>query len=165
MSLDSMSPHHGIDPVWDEAQASAIIARLAKLEGAMLPILHALQEAFGFVPPPCVDLIADALNISRAEVHGTISFYHDFRTQPGARRVVKLCRAEACQAQGCDELVAAFEQAHGISGEHHSAELAIETVYCLGNCALGPSAMVGSELVGRLDVARLAELCGLEVVS
>lgn len=165
MSADHLSPHNGVDPVWDEAQASAIILRLAKLEGAMLPILHALQEAFGFVPPGCVDLIAEALNISRAEVHGTITFYHDFRTAPPPRRVVKLCRAEACQAQGCEEMVAEFEQAHGISGTHHSAELAIETVYCLGNCALGPSAMVGSELVGRVDAMRLAELCGLEVVS
>ena len=84
-------------------------------------------------------------------------------TSPAWQPPLEIADLQACQAQGCDELVAAFEQAHGISGEHHSAELAIETVYCLGNCALGPSAMVGSELVGRLDVARLAELCGLEV--
>jgi formate dehydrogenase subunit gamma len=146
---------------WDDAEARAIVARLCGLEGAMLPILQALQQRFGFVPPPATALIADALNLSRAEVHGVISFYHDVRTAPPPRRIVKLCRAEACQAQGCEELVADLERLHGIAGDHHSAELAIETVYCLGNCALGPSAMLGEELVGRLDVARLAALCGV----
>ncbi len=150
---------------WDAAEARSIIARLSGLEGPALPILHELQAHFGFVPPQAVDIIADALNISRADVHGVISFYHDFHTAPPPRRIVKLCRAEACQAQGCEEMVAGLQREHGIAGDHHSAELAIETVYCLGNCALGPSAMVGDELIGRLDATRLAELCGLVEVT
>jgi formate dehydrogenase subunit gamma len=147
--------------VWDAAEAREIIVALAGLEGPALPILHELQAHFGFVPPQAIDIISDVLNISRAEVHGIITFYHDFRTVPPPRRVVRLCRAEACQAQGCEDLVAALRHDHGIAVDEGTAELAVETVYCLGNCALGPSAMVGGELIGRLDTARLAELCGL----
>lgn len=145
---------------WDEAKAREIIAGLATLEGATLPILHALQDAFGHVDPAAVPLIADALNLSRAEVHGAISFYHDFRARPAGRRVVKICRAEACQANGCEELVAELRARHGLDADNQDDErLTIETVYCLGNCALGPSALVDGELVGRLDADRLAELC------
>ena len=146
---------------WDEAAAGAVIARYLTLEGPMLPILHALQEAFGHVPPQAAKLIADALNLSQAEVVGTISFYHDFRPTPPPARVVKLCRAEACQAQGCESMIDEFERRHGIRPDRPTAELAIETVYCLGNCALGPSAMVGEVLHGRVDADRLAVLCGL----
>jgi formate dehydrogenase subunit gamma len=151
--------------VWDEAVARAIIGGLAKLEGPALPILHELQAHFGFVPPQAIDIISDVLNISRAEVHGVITFYHDFRTGPPPRRIVKLCRAESCQAQGCEDLVAALRHDHGIAVDHGTAELVVETVYCLGNCALGPSAMVGDALFGRLDTARLAELCGVVEVA
>jgi formate dehydrogenase subunit gamma len=142
--------------VWDEAEARAIIARLAKLEGPALPILHELQAHFGFVPPQALAIVADVLNISRAEMHGVLTFYHDFRTTPPPRRVVKLCRAEACQAQGCEDLVAALRRDHGIAVDRHTPDLAVETVYCLGN-----SAMADGELIGRLDAPRLAELCGL----
>lgn len=150
-------------PAWDEIEAKAIVTGLAHLEGATLPILHALQEEFGYVDASVVPLIADALNLSRAEIHGTISFYHDFRTAPPPRRVVKLCRAEACQALGCEALVDDLARQHGIGvdGHGHSAEVAVETVYCLGNCALGPSALVDGELIGRVDAALLAELCGV----
>lgn len=145
---------------WDEAKAREIIAGLAALEGATLPILHALQDAFGYVDASAVPAIADALNLSRAEVHGTISFYHDFRARPAGRRVVKICRAEACQANGCEELVAELRARHGLDADAQNDErLTIETVYCLGNCALGPSALVDGELVGRLDADRLAALC------
>ena len=149
-------------PAWDQDGARLIIASLVHLEGATLPILHALQDEFGYVAPEAVPLIADALNLSRAEVHGTISFYHDFRTAPPPRRVIKLCRAEACQALGCETLVAALARDHDIAVDAHGAidEVAVETVYCLGNCALGPSALVGDELIGRLDADRLAALCG-----
>jgi formate dehydrogenase subunit gamma len=155
------APSANAAAVWDEAAARAIIGGLAKLEGPALPMLHGLQGHFGFVPPQAVEIIADALNVSRAEVHGVITFYHDFRTAPPPRRVVKLCRAEACQALGCEDLVAALQRDHGIAVDQPTAGLAVETVYCLGNCALGPSAMVNDELVGRLDAPRLAELCGL----
>lgn len=148
-------------PAWDQDSARSIIAGLAHLEGATLPILHALQEEFGHVDPQAVPLIAEALNLSRAEIHGAISFYHDFRTSPPPRRVIKLCRAEACQALGCEALVGHLAHDHGIAVDDHSgaADVAVETVYCLGNCALGPAALVDGELIGRLDASRLAELC------
>ena len=161
-------------PAWDQDSARSIIAGLVHLEGAALPILHALQEEFGHVDAQVVPLLADALNLSRAEVHGTISFYHDFKTAPQPRRVIKLCRAEACQALGCEALVQDLAHRHGIAvdghghahGHTHShdcghdhSHVAVETVYCLGNCALGPSALVDGELIGRLDSDRLAELC------
>jgi formate dehydrogenase subunit gamma len=144
---------------WDEDEARSIVAGLAHLEGATLPILHALQDAFGYVDPKAVPLLADAMNLSRAEVHGTISFYHDFKTAPQPARVVKLCRAEACQALGCEALVDHLARDHGITVDSHAGPVAVETVYCLGNCALGPSALIDGELVGRIDADRLAELC------
>lgn len=149
-------------PAWDEDNARLIIAGLAHLEGATLPILHALQEEFGYVDPKAVPVIAEALNLSRADVHGTISFYHDFRTAPPPRRIVKLCRAEACQALGCETLVQDLAREHGIVVDSHagSHDAVVETVYCLGNCALGPSALVEGELLGRVDADRVAALCG-----
>lgn len=152
----------GGHPAWDQDQAQSIIAGFAHLEGATLPILHALQEEFGYIDATAVPLIADALNLSRAEVHGTISFYHDFKTAPQPARVVKLCRAEACQALGCEAIVDELARDHGITVDAHQdgARVAVETVYCLGNCALGPSALVDGELIGRVDADRLAELCG-----
>ena len=147
-------------PVWDQDSAKLIVTSLAHLEGATLPMLHALQDEFGYVDASAVPLIADALNLSRAEVHGTISFYPDFHTAPPPTRVIKLCRAEACQALGCEGLVSELARNHGIAvdapGRH--SEVAVETVYCLGNCALGPSALIDGELVGRLDAGRLAAL-------
>lgn len=149
-------------PAWDQDGARSIVAGLAHLEGATLPILHALQEEFGYVDPQAVPLIADALNLSRADVHGTISFYHDFHTAPPPARMVKLCRAEACQALGCEALVDELARDYGITVDDDTASsgYAVETVYCLGNCALGPSALAGGELIGRIDAARVAELCG-----
>jgi formate dehydrogenase subunit gamma len=151
---------------WNENVAREIVARLAGLEGATLPILHALQHEFGYVDAAAVDLIADALNISRAEVHGTISFYHDFRSVPAGRRVIKICRAEACQANGCEDLLdevrARAGHAPDVAGDDR---LTIETVYCLGNCALGPNALVDGELVGRLDADRLIDLCNAGSVA
>ncbi|MGO4668116.1 NAD(P)H-dependent oxidoreductase subunit E [Bosea sp. 2YAB26] len=148
-------------PAWDRDEARRIVGGLVHLEGATLPILHALQEEFGYIDAEAVPLISEALNLSRAEVHGTISFYHDFRSEPPPRRVVKLCRAEACQALGCEDLVAHLAQAGGIAVDHASPDspVAVETVYCLGNCALGPSALVDGELIGRVDAARLLALC------
>lgn len=148
-------------PAWDQDSARLIVTSLAHLEGATLPILHALQEEFGYVDPQAVPLIADTLNLSRAEVHGTISFYHDFHTAPPPARIVKLCRAEACQALGCETVVAELARDHGIAVDDAApgASYAVETVYCLGNCALGPSALAGDELIGRVDAARIAKLC------
>jgi len=100
---------------WDAARGAEIIAQHTPLEGATLVILHALQEAFGYVPEPAIPMIASALNLSRAEVHGVFTFYHDFRREPAGRHVLKLCRAEACQAAGGDALAARAEAKLGIA--------------------------------------------------
>jgi formate dehydrogenase subunit gamma len=147
-------------PAWDQEIARTIVAGSSHLDGATLPILHALQEEFGYVDAQAVPLIADALNLSRAEVHGCLSFYHDFRGAPPPRRVIRLCRAEACQALGCETLVAALaEDGILVDGGATAPGVAVETVYCLGNCALGPAALVDGDLVGRLDADRLKALC------
>jgi len=152
---------------FDEIQAQAIITHLADQPGAMLPILHALQEAFGFIDSRAVPLIADSLNVSKAEVHGVITFYHDFRHAPAGRHVLKICRAEACQAMGVESLVAHIEHHHGIKIGETAADnsLTIENVYCLGNCALSPAVMLDGELIGRVDQDQLDELISVARVG
>ena len=147
---------------FDEGRALEIIEKLAQLEGAMLPILHALQEAFGYIDQRMVPLVAQALNVSRAETHGAITFYHDFRDAPAGRHVLRICRAESCQSMGCERLVDHLRIAHHIEPGQTSADgaLTIESVYCLGQCALSPAALVDDEPVGRLDEARLDALLG-----
>lgn len=142
---------------WDAETASAIVNDLKHLEGPMLPILHALQERFGYIDRGAVPLVADALNVSKAEVHGVITFYHDFRDAPAGRHVLKICRAEACQSMGCERLVDHLAAEHGLSiGETTpDGRLTIEAVYCLGNCALSPAAMLDGQLIGRLDETTL----------
>src|ERR1700728_1475011 len=142
---------------WDAARGAEIIAEHTHLEGATLVILHALQEAFGYVPEPAVPMIASALNLSRAEVHGVFTFYHDFRHQPAGRHVLKLCRAEACQAAGGDALAARAEARLGIAIGNTTADgrITVEPVYCLGLCSVSPSAMIDGKLVARLDAKKL----------
>jgi formate dehydrogenase subunit gamma len=145
---------------WNAARAAEIIAGHDKLEGATLVILHALQEAFGYVPEPAIPMIASALNLSRAEVHGVFTFYHDFRHEPAGRHVLKLCRAEACQAAGGDALAARAEARLGIALGNTTADerLTLEPIYCLGLCATAPSAMLDGRVIGRLDGSRLDAL-------
>jgi formate dehydrogenase subunit gamma len=145
---------------WDVARGGEIIAEYAGLEGATLVILHALQEAFGYVPEPAIPMVAEALNLSRAEVHGVFTFYHDFRHAPAGDHVLKLCRAEACQAAGGDALAARAEAKLGIALGHTTADerVTLEPIYCLGLCATAPSAMLDGRIVGRLDEARLDAL-------
>lgn len=142
------------------AVVDAALHRLAAERGALLPVLHAIQDGLGFVPPAAVDRIAQVLNLSRAEVHGVLTFYHDFRTAPPGRTVLKLCRAEACQAMGCRALEQRLRDVHGLPLGTTSADgaITVEAVYCLGNCALSPAAMVDGRLLGRLDAARLDAL-------
>ena len=142
---------------WGAARGAEIIAEHTHLEGATLVILHALQETFGYVPEPAIPMIASALNLSRAEVHGVFTFYHDFRHKPAGRHVLKLCRAEACQAAGGDALAARAEQKLGIALGNTTADerLTLEPIYCLGLCATAPSAMLDGRLIGRLDEARI----------
>ena len=139
----------------------AICARHGDDPSALIEILHDLQEAAGFVPDAALPEIADALNISRAEVHGVVSFYHDFRRAPAGAVVVKICRAEACQSMGALALIEAITARRGVALGGTSAEgVTIEPVYCLGNCALSPAAMVNGRLHGRLDADRLDALVG-----
>lgn len=144
-----------------EAIARAIAAH-RDLPGALLPLLHALQSEVGFVPPQSVPLIADALNLSRAEVHGVISFYHDFRSRPPGRHVLRLCRAEACQSMGAERLAELVKHELGLELGATSAdgEFTLEPVYCLGNCACAPALMLDGEVHGRLSEARVKALLG-----
>lgn len=145
---------------WDETRGAEIIAGHAGQEGATLVILHALQEAFGHVPQAAIPMVAKALNLSRAEVHGVFTFYHDFRHKPAGRHVLKLCRAEACQAAGGDALAARAQAKLGVALGDTTADdrVTLEPVYCLGLCATAPSAMLDGRLVGRLDQKRLDAL-------
>lgn len=140
-------------PDWNAERAAAIVAAQVRREGALLPILHALNHAFGHVPDAAVPIIAQALNFSRAEVHGVISFYHDFQTTPPPSHVLKLCRAEACQARGGEALAA-----RTLARLADRADIAIEAVYCLGLCASGPAAMFDGRLAARLDDDRLTAI-------
>lgn len=125
------------------------------MEGSLLPILHAIQAAFGHVPQDALPQIAKRLNLTRAEVHGVMSFYHDFREQPAGQHVVKLCRAEACQAMGADRVAAHAQKALGIDWHETTkdGQVTLEPIFCLGLCACAPAAMVDGRLVGRVDEA------------
>ncbi|MCW3849443.1 NAD(P)H-dependent oxidoreductase subunit E [Sphingomonas sp. LB-2] len=130
-----------------------IVARHIGREGPLLPILHDVQAAAGFVSEEAIRDIAQALNLSRAEVSGVVSFYHDFRRTPDPRPAIRLCRAEACQARGSEALAAHAER---VAGER----VRVGTVYCLGLCTVGPNAMVGDELHARLDEGAVSALIG-----
>ncbi|WP_067732439.1 NAD(P)H-dependent oxidoreductase subunit E [Novosphingobium naphthalenivorans] len=133
--------------------------------GALLPLLHELQEHFGFIDPAAVPLIAAALNLSRAEVHGVISFYPDFRTEAPARHVIKLCRAESCQARGSAAIEAALARHLGVAMGHarKDGQVALEPVYCLGLCAIGPNALVDGRPVARIDNEAITKIaCEVE---
>jgi formate dehydrogenase subunit gamma len=138
------------------ARVASIVAGLADTPGALLPILHAVQDALGYVPENAVPVIADGLNLSRADVHGVVSFYHYFRTTPPGRHIIYLCRAEACQAQQQRALEAHVKQRLGIGFHQTTTDGAItlEPVYCLGNCACAPAMLVDGELHGRVSADR-----------
>jgi len=148
------------DQNWDSVRASAVIAEHLGQEGPLLPILHALQEEFGYIDREAEPMIAEALNISRAEVHGVVTFYHDFRDKPAGRHVLKLCRAEACQAVGGDVLAARAESRLGVALGNTTADgrVSLEPVYCLGLCSVSPSAMFDGKIIGRLDEKTLDKL-------
>ena len=140
---------------WNEARAAEIIASQAGLEGAALPILHALQHAFGCVPTEAVPTVAKVLNLTRAEVHGIVTFYHEFRRTPPGRHVLRLCRAEACQAVGADKVAADVRANLGVDwhGTTSDGAVTLEPVFCLGLCAVGPAALLDGAPLGRLDAA------------
>jgi formate dehydrogenase subunit gamma len=122
------------------------------LEGSLLPILHAIQDRLGWVPPRTLPLIAYELNLSRAEVHGVVTFYHFFRDHPPGRHMLRLCRAESCQSMGANALAAHAKRRLGIDFHETTADgaFSLEAVYCLGNCACSPAMMIDGDLVGRV---------------
>jgi formate dehydrogenase subunit gamma len=142
------------------ARVEEIIAAHEGMEGPLLPILHAMQAAFGHVPQAALPVIAQALLISRAEVHGVMTFYHDFREEPAGWHVLKLCRAESCQSVGADRLAAHAQARLGVDwhGTTPDGKLTLEPVFCLGLCACGPAVMVDGRVVGRVDETRLEAL-------
>ena len=148
---------------WDAEAARDIAVRLKDMEGPLLPILHAFVERFGHINNEAIVLVADVLNITRADVQGVVSFYHDFRREPAGRHVIKVCRAEACQSMGSEALAARLERALGSPfGETTSdRQVTLEEVFCLGNCALSPSVMIDGELHGRADERKVLELVGV----
>ncbi len=141
------------------AAVETAIALHAARPGGLLPLLHAIQDRLGYVPPQVLPRIAEALNISRADVHGVITFYHDFRTSPAGRHIVKLCRAEACQSMGADALAQHAEARLETQFHHTSAHgITLEPVYCLGDCACSPAMMIDGRLYGRVTPERFDRL-------
>jgi formate dehydrogenase subunit gamma len=145
---------------FDAERVRAIAVANRTRPGALLPILHAVQETFGYIDRDAVPIIAEVLNLTRAEVHGVVTFYHDFRQTPPGRHVLKLCRAEACQSSGAEALVARAESALEVACGETTADgqVTLEAVYCLGLCALAPSAMLDGRVVARIGDARLDAL-------
>ncbi len=140
---------------WSETRARAIIADHHDERGPLLPVLHALQDEFGCIDRSAIGVVADALNLSRAEVHGVVTYYKDFRSEPAGRTVVKVCRAEACQAVGGRALAQHARARLGVDfgATTRDGRVTLDQVFCLGNCALGPSVMVGRRLHGRVSPA------------
>jgi formate dehydrogenase subunit gamma len=141
---------------WNPGRARTIIDELKDLPGASLPILHALQDEFGYVHSEAVALIADALTLSRAEVVGILNFYHDFRQEPAGRHILRVCRAESCQSMGCEALVDHLQERLGVEmgGTTSDGAITLATVYCLGNCALSPAVLLDHDLFGRVSPER-----------
>ncbi|TNH41307.1 formate dehydrogenase subunit gamma [Paracoccus haeundaensis] len=134
-----------------------VVTPLTALEGPLLPMLHAIQAEWGHVPQAAVPVLADVLNLGRAEVYGVISFYHDFRDHPAGRHILKICRAEACQSMGGAAMAAGVLDRLGVDWHGTTADgaVTVEPVYCLGLCACGPAAMLDGQLMGRVDGDRL----------
>jgi formate dehydrogenase subunit gamma len=142
------------------ARATSIVDGMKKLEGPLLLILHEIQNEFGYVPQEALPVIASGLNLSRAEVYGVASFYHDYRDRPAGRHVLKVCRAESCQAMGGDEMADRLRDVLGVDwhGTSKDGAVTLEPVYCLGLCACSPSAMLDGEVFGRLDEEKIGEI-------
>ncbi|MBF5007127.1 formate dehydrogenase subunit gamma [Diaphorobacter caeni] len=139
---------------------ASLVAQYPQVPGALLPLLHAVQDLLGYIPDDAVPLIAKGLNLSRAEVHGVITYYHYFRSKPTGRTVIQVCRAEACQACGADALLAHAEQVLGCKSHHTSDDGAytLEPVYCLGMCASSPAIMVDNQLHARVTLKKFNQL-------
>ena len=147
-------------PADDEKRILAIVERHRHRAGPLIEILHEVQASFGCVPPGAVAVLARSLNLSRAEVHGVVTFYHHFRTRPPGRHVLQICRAESCQAAGGDALADHAKQRLGVDFHQTTADghFSLDPVYCLGNCACSPAIMIGEELHGRVSAAHFDAL-------
>lgn len=145
---------------WDEKDALQVIAQFTVLKGGLMEALHGLQHDFGYVPPESYDLLADEFNLSRAEVYGVKSFYHDFRSEPAGHHVIQICQAESCQARGSRALTAHAQEMLGIKlGEtSQDGHFTLEAVYCLGNCAVSPNITLDGRLHGRVSADRFEQL-------
>ncbi len=143
-----------------EAQVASIVDGMKGMEGPLLPILHEVQKEFGYVPQDALPVIASGLNLSRAEVYGVVSFYHDYRKEPAGRHVLKVCQAESCQSMGSDDVAARLRQALGIDFHQTTPDgrVTLEPVYCLGMCACSPAAMLDGEVIGRIDADKVDEI-------
>ncbi len=150
-----------------EVKVRAIAHNLHDMPGALLPILHRVQNEFGYLPKDSVPVVASELNLSRAEVHGVISFYHDFRQEPPASHIVEICRAEACQAVGARALQEKLELTLSAKVGHKSPDgnMMLKAVYCLGNCACGPNIKIDGKIHGRVSADRVAELLSQQVAA
>jgi formate dehydrogenase subunit gamma len=148
------------DAAFDARAIDEIVARFADQPGALMLVLHAVNERLGYIPAEAVPVIAHALNLSRAEVHGVISFYHDFRTQRPGRKIIRVCRAESCQAMGAVALANHIQARLGINFGQTSdnGDFTLEPVYCLGNCACSPAIVVGDDIYGRVNPERFDEI-------
>ena len=155
-----MSGNNDIDASRLDETVSTVCTAHGNRPADLIEILHEIQASLGYVPEGATQMLASALNLSRAEVHGVISFYHDFNRAPPGRHIVRVCRAEACQAVGCESLAKHAETSLGISfgKTRGDGQARLEAVYCLGNCALGPSVMIDGQLHGRVDAARFDAL-------
>ena len=151
-----------LDSVEVTSRVGEILTAHKGMEGSLLPILHAIQAEFGYVPQAALPIIAQDLNLSKAEVHGVMSFYHDFRENPAGQHVLKLCRAEACKSVGADRVAAHAQKALGIEWHEttRDGKITLEPVFCLGLCACAPAALVDGKLVGRVDEAKLDGIIG-----
>lgn len=158
-SLPASSPVRALNNPAD-IQAIAVCASHDNKPENLLEILHDLQHAIGFVPETTLPVIANAVNLSRAEVHGVVTFYHDFKREPVGRHVIKICRAEACQAMGTDHLCEHAEKSlkTELGGTSADGKVTIEQVFCLGNCALSPAILIGDKLYGKVDAKRFDEI-------
>lgn len=147
-------------PEWDEAQAKMLISGFAKLKGGLMEALHGLQNAFGYVDDAALPLLAEAFNLSNAEVYGVRSYYHDFRKAPAGRHVIKICQAESCQAMGSRALTEHARKLLGIElGETNTQGMVtLEAVYCLGNCAISPNIMMDDRVYGRMTADKFDRL-------
>ena len=154
------NPPENLLAPFDRAAVDAVVAKLKTLPGALLPILHGVQDAVGHIPPQAVPLIADALNLSRAEVHGVVTYYHHFRQTPPGQHVVQVCRAEACQAVGGEALAAHAKAALACDFQETTTDgmFSLESVYCLGQCACGPAVMIGDKLHARMSPGKFDRL-------